>query len=86
MQHNWFIIGLLLLFWAILLLIAVLLNLRTAILLMPIVLIILLLYLSACLFFALYNRQATQKTVEPSSPKLLSYHLLKKHKDDEEFK
>ena len=84
MQHNWFITGFLLLLWAILLLVAVLLNLRTATLLMPIVLIILLLYLSACLFFALYNGQPTQKTVQtidPLSPKRLS-HLLKEHKDD----
>lgn len=85
MQHNWFIIGFLLLVWAILLLIAVLLNLRTAMLLMPIVLIILLLYLSACLFFTLYNRQSPQKTVKavgPLSPKQLS-HIRKEHKNGE---
>jgi hypothetical protein len=85
MQHNWFITGFILLFWAILLLITVLLNLRTAMLLMPIVLIILLLYLSVCLFFALYNRQPSQKivkTVGPLSPKQLS-HIRKEHKDGE---
>jgi len=81
MKHNWFISGFLLFLWTILLLIAVLLNLRTAVLLMPIVLIILLLYLSACLFFALYNRQSTQETVDSSSPKLLSHSLKKERKD-----
>jgi len=85
MQHNWFVTGFILLFWAILLLIAVLLNLRTAMLLMPIVLIILLLYLSACLFFTLYNRQSppkTVKTVDPLSLKRLP-HIQKEHKDGE---
>lgn len=86
MQHNWSITGFLLLLWLILLPIAILLNLRTAVLLMPIVLIILLLYLSMCLFFAFYHSQSTQKTVKPSSPKLLSHLLKKEHEDDESFK
>jgi Ca2+/Na+ antiporter len=85
MQHNWFITGFLLLFWAILLLVAILLNLRTAVLLMPIVLIVLLLYLAACLFFALSDRQSTQETVESSSPKLLP-HLLKEYKNGKQSK
>jgi len=88
MQHHWSITGFLLLFWIILLPIAVLLNLRTAVLLMPIVLIILLLYLSACLFFALYNRPSAETTDEHSSPKLLSqsHHVLKEYKDDQQCK